>query len=100
MRTALLDADVSVEGADELLARVRERARSQEVRKSLTPAQQVIKVVREELQAPMGGPQAAFSLPSARPAVVMLAGVQGSRKTPASAKLARILREKGKHPLL
>src|SRR6266542_3532025 len=100
MRTALLDADVSVEVADELLARVRERALSQEVMKSLTPAQQVIKVVREELQATMGGTQAAFSLPSARPAVVMLAGVQGSGKTTASAKLARILREKGKHPLL
>src|SRR6266545_4256120 len=100
MRTALLDADVSVEVADELLARVRERALSQEVMKSLTPAQQVIKVVREELQATMGGTQAAFSLPSARPAVVMLAGVQGSGKTTASAKLARMLREKGKHPLL
>jgi signal recognition particle subunit SRP54 len=100
MRTALLDADVSVEVADELLARVRERALSQEVMKSLTPAQQVIKVVREELQATMGGTQAAFTLPSARPAVVMLAGVQGSGKTTASAKLARMLREKGKHPLL
>jgi signal recognition particle subunit SRP54 len=100
MRTALLDADVSVEVADELLARVKERALSQEVMKSLTPAQQVIKVVREELQATMGGTQAAFTLPSARPAVVMLAGVQGSGKTTASAKLARMLREKGKHPLL
>src|SRR6266508_1703484 len=100
MRTALLDADVSVEVADELLARVRERALSHEVMKSLTPAQQVIKVVREELQATMGGTQAAFTLPSARPAVVMLAGVQGSGKTTASAKLARMLREKGKHPLL
>jgi len=100
MRTALLDADVSVEVADELLARVRERALSQEVMKSLTPAQQVIKVVREELQATMGGTQTAFTLPSARPAVVMLAGVQGSGKTTASAKLARMLKEKGKHPLL
>jgi signal recognition particle subunit SRP54 len=100
MRTALLDADVSVEVADNLLARVRERALSQEVMKSLTPAQQVIKVVREELQATMGGTQTAFTLPSARPAVVMLAGVQGSGKTTASAKLARMLKEKGKHPLL
>jgi signal recognition particle subunit SRP54 len=100
MRTALLDADVSVEVADELLARVGERALSEEVMKSLTPAQQVIKVVREELQATMGGTQAAFTLPSARPAVVMMAGVQGSGKTTASAKLARLLKEKGKHPLL
>jgi len=100
MRTALLEADVSVEVADDLLARVRERALSEEVMKSLTPAQQVIKVVREELQATMGGTQAAFTLPSARPAVVMMAGVQGSGKTTASAKLARLLKEKGKHPLL
>ena len=100
MRTALLDADVSVEVADELLARVRKRALSEEVMKSLTPAQQVIKVVREELQATMGGTQAAFTLPSAKPAVVMMAGVQGSGKTTASAKLARMLKEKGKHPLL
>jgi signal recognition particle subunit SRP54 len=100
MRTALLEADVSVEVADDLLARVRERALSEEVMKSLTPAQQVIKVVREELQATMGGTQAAFTLPSARPAVVMMAGVQGSGKTTASAKLARMLKEKGKHPLL
>jgi len=100
MRTALLEADVSVEVADDLLARVRERALSEEVMKSLTPAQQVIKVVREELQATMGGTQAAFTLPSARPAVVMMAGAQGSGKTTASAKLARMLKEKGKHPLL
>src|SRR3990172_13274857 len=89
MRTALLEADVAVEVADDLLERVRLRALSEEVMKSLTPAQQVIKVVREELQATMGGTQAAFTLPSARPAVVMMAGVQGSGKNTASAKLAR-----------
>jgi signal recognition particle subunit SRP54 len=100
IRTALLEADVAVEVADDLLDRVRARALSEEVMKSLTPAQQVVKVVREELQATMGGTQAAFALPSARPAVVMLAGVQGSGKTTASAKLARMLKEKGKHPLL
>jgi signal recognition particle subunit SRP54 len=100
MRIALLEADVSVEVVDDLLTRVRDRALSEEVMKSLTPAQQVIKVVREELQATMGGTQAAFALPSAKPAVVMLAGVQGSGKTTAAAKLARMLKEKGKHPLL
>ncbi len=100
IRTALLEADVAVEVADDLLDRVRARALSEEVMKSLTPAQQVIKVVREELQATMGGTQTAFALPSARPAVIMLAGVQGSGKTTASAKLARLLKEKGKHPLL
>jgi signal recognition particle subunit SRP54 len=68
--------------------------------KSLTPAQQVIKVVRDELQATMGGTQVAFTLPSARPAVVMMAGVQGSGKTTACAKIAHHLKSKGKRPLL
>jgi signal recognition particle subunit SRP54 len=100
LRTALLEADVAVEVADDLLARVRSRALSEEVMKSLTPAQQVVKVVRDELQATMGGTQAAFQLPSAKPAVIMMAGVQGSGKTTACAKLARMYKEKGKHPLL
>ncbi len=100
LRTALLEADVAVEVADGLLDRVRQRAASEEVMKSLTPAQQVVKVVREELQTTMGGTQAAFTLPSSRPAVVMMAGVQGSGKTTACAKLALHLRSKGKRPLL
>jgi signal recognition particle subunit SRP54 len=100
MRVALLEADVSADVADDLLARVRDRALSEEVMKSLTPAQQVIKVVRDELQSTMGGTQVAFTLPSARPAVVMMAGVQGSGKTTACAKIAFHLKSKGKRPLL
>jgi signal recognition particle subunit SRP54 len=100
MRTALLEADVAVEVADDLLERVRGRALSEEVMKSLTPAQQVVKVVRDELQATMGGTQTPFQLPGAKPAIVMMAGVQGSGKTTACAKLARLYREKGKRPLL
>jgi signal recognition particle subunit SRP54 len=100
IRTALLDADVAVEVTDDLLDRVRARSLSDEVMKSITPAQQVIKIVRDELQATMGATQAAFTLPSARPAVILMAGVQGSGKTTASAKLARMLKEKGKHPML
>ncbi|HEU5225564.1 MAG TPA: signal recognition particle protein [Actinomycetota bacterium] len=100
MRVALLESDVAAEVADDLLARVRDRAVSEEVMKSLTPAQQVIKVVRDELQATMGGTQVAFTLPSARPAVVMMAGVQGSGKTTACAKVAHHLKSKGKRPLL
>ena len=100
MRVALLEADVAAEVADDLLARVRDRALSEEVMKSLTPAQQVIKVVRDELQATMGGTLVAFTLPSARPAVVMMAGVQGSGKTTACAKIAHHLKSKGKRPLL
>jgi signal recognition particle subunit SRP54 len=100
IRTALLEADVAVEVADDLIERVRARSLSEEVRKSLTPAQQVVKIVREELQATMGGEHRPFTLPPARPAVVMMAGVQGSGKTTACAKLAKHLKSKGKRPLL
>jgi len=100
MRTALLEADVAVEVADDLLERVRTRALSEEVMKSVTPAQQVIKIVREELQATMGGTQTAFQLPGTKPAIVMMAGVQGSGKTTACAKLAFQMKQKGKRPLL
>jgi signal recognition particle subunit SRP54 len=100
MRTALLEADVALEVADAFLERVRTRALSEEVMKSLTPAQQVVKVVRDELTETMGGTQAPFQLPQARPAVVMMAGVQGSGKTTACAKLAVQLKQKGKRPLL
>jgi len=100
MRTALLEADVALEVVEDFLGRVRTRALSEEVMRSLTPAQQVVKVVRDELQATLGGTQAPFQLPSVRPAVVMMAGVQGSGKTTACAKLAAHLRSKGRRPLL
>jgi signal recognition particle subunit SRP54 len=99
MRTALLDADVSVEVADDLLSRVRDRALSEEIMKSLTPGQQIVKVVNEELTVTLGGEHRPFSL-DARPAVVMMAGVQGSGKTTACAKLALLLKSKGRRPLL
>ena len=100
MRTALLEADVAVEVTDDLLTRVRGRALSEEVMKSLTPAQQVIKVVRDELQSTMGGTQVPFTLPPSKPAIVMMAGIQGSGKTTACAKIAHHLKAKGKRPLL
>jgi signal recognition particle subunit SRP54 len=100
MRTALLDADVAVEVADDFLSRVRARALSEEVMKSLTPAQQIVKVVNEELTATMGGEHRPFELGSGRPAVILMAGVQGSGKTTACAKLAKELKRKGKRPLL
>src|SRR5437867_2064450 len=100
MRTSLLEADAAVSVVDEFLGRVRERSLSAEVMRSLTPAQQVIKVVRDELTETLGGKHQPFVLPPARPAVVMMAGVQGSGKTTACAKLALHLKEKGKHPLL
>jgi signal recognition particle subunit SRP54 len=100
IRTALLEADVAVEVADDLVARVRTRSLSEEVMKSLTPAQQVVKVVDDELTATMGGEHRPFELPSQRPAVIMMAGVQGSGKTTATAKLARHLKSKGRRPLM
>ena len=100
VRTALLEADVAVEVADDLLSRVRSRALSEEVLKSLTPAQQVVKVMNEELTVTLGGEHRPFTLPGAPPVVVLLAGVQGSGKTTACAKLAKHLKSKGRRPLL
>ena len=100
MRSALLEADVSVEVVDDLLSRVRERALSEEIMKSLTPGQQIVKVVNEELTVTLGGEHRPFTLAQARPAVVMMAGVQGSGKTTACAKLALLLKTKGRRPLL
>jgi signal recognition particle subunit SRP54 len=100
MRTALLESDVAVDVADDFLGRVRARALSAEVMKSLTPAQQVVKIVNEELTATMGGTQRPFDLGSDRPAVVLMAGVQGSGKTTACAKLAKSLKAAGRRPLL
>jgi signal recognition particle subunit SRP54 len=100
IRVALLEADVALVVVDDFLERVRPRALSDEVMRSLTPAQQVIKIVRDELVVTLGGEHRPFMLPGANPAIVMMAGVQGSGKTTHCAKLARLLREKGKHPLL
>jgi signal recognition particle subunit SRP54 len=100
VRTALLEADVAVEVVDDLLSRVRERALSEEVMKSLTPAQQVVKVMDEELTVTLGGEHVPFTLSGASPAIVMMAGVQGSGKTTACAKLAKQLKGKGRRPLL
>ncbi len=100
IRTALLEADVAVEVADAFLERVRARALSEEVMKSLTPAQQVVKIVRDELQETLGGAYHKFVLPSGRNADVMMSGVQGSGKTTACAKLALRLKKEGRRPLL
>jgi signal recognition particle subunit SRP54 len=100
IRVALLEADVALVVADDLLRRVRTRALSDEVMKSLTPAQQVVKIVRDELTETLGGEHRPFALPGANPVVIMVAGVQGSGKTTHCAKLGRHLKEKGKRPLL
>src|SRR5919106_4024761 len=88
IRDALIDADVAVEVADDLLARVRARAVGEEVMRSITPGQQVVKIVDQELVQTLGGKHRTFELPSGGLAVVMMAGLQGSGKTTACAKLA------------
>ena len=101
IRIALLDADVALDVVNDFLDRVRARALSDEVLRSLTPAQQVVKVVRDELQTTLGGEHVPFALPGANPVVIMMAGVQGSGKTTHCAKLALYLKkEKGRQPLL
>lgn len=100
IRAALLEADVALEVTEDFLGRVRARALSDEVLRSLTPAQQVIRIVRDELQSTMGREHRPFILPGANPVVIMMAGVQGSGKTTHCAKLALHLKAKGKQPLL
>ncbi len=96
---ALLEADVHYSVVKNFVARVRERSIGAEVSKALNPAQQVIKIVNEELIATLGEP-ARLNLTGPRPRVVMLVGLQGSGKTTAAAKLARLLRSQGERLLL
>jgi signal recognition particle subunit SRP54 len=100
LRVALLEADVNVKVARAFIARVKARATGAEVAKSLSPAQQVIKIVNEELITTLGGTTAKLKTSSKPPTVIMMAGLQGSGKTTASAKLARLLKSQGRRPLL
>ena len=99
VRLALLEADVNFKVVKEFIARVKARAVGQEVLGSITPGQQVIKIVHDELVALMGRTAEALDL-SASPSVVMLVGLQGSGKTTLAGKLAKMLRRKGRHPLM
>jgi signal recognition particle subunit SRP54 len=100
IRLALLEADVNFQVVKDFVARVRERAAEADVAKSLTPDQHVVKIVHEELTGIMGqgGSKLAFS--GRPPTIVLLAGLQGSGKTTAAAKLALLLRREGKAPFL
>lgn len=101
VRMALLEADVNFKVAKDLCAKVAEKAQGEEVAKSLTPDQQVIKFVHEELVAAMGAEAAELNLRVAPPAIIMMAGLQGSGKTTTAGKLARLLRDEYKRrPLL
>ena len=100
VRLALLEADVNLGVVKTFLARVRERALGSEVTKSLTPGQQVIKIVHEELIVTLGEREAPLVRPAAPPLVIMMVGLQGSGKTTTAAKIALHLKGKGKRPLL
>ncbi|MBN2847978.1 MAG: signal recognition particle protein, partial [Coriobacteriia bacterium] len=100
VRMALLEADVDFKTVKSFVARVRERSVGQEVMSSLTPGQMVVKIVLDELTTLMGSAESRLVLSGRMPAVVMLVGLQGSGKTTAAAKLARLLRSQGKSPLL
>jgi signal recognition particle subunit SRP54 len=99
IRMALLEADVNYKVVKDLMASVQERAVGEDVLESLTPGQQVVKIVRDELTSLMGGQSTGLDL-SHHPSVVMLVGLQGSGKTTSAAKLALRLQKEGRKPVL
>ncbi len=100
VRLALLEADVSYKVVKDFVKSVTERAVGEEVLASLTPAQQVIKIVNEELVSLMGNSNARINMASKPPTVIMMCGLQGSGKTTHAAKLAKLLKKEGHRPLL
>src|SRR5437773_1890860 len=100
VRVALLEADVNFKVVREFIERVRVRAIGQDVLTSLTPAQQVVKVVHGELVELLGGSGHRLSPAAHPPTIVMLIGLQGSGKTTTAAKLARLYAKQGQHPIL
>ena len=100
IRIALLEADVALPVVRDFIARVKERASSEEVSAALNPAQQVIKIVHEELIGILGGEARRLRFAKTPPTVIMLAGLQGSGKTTLAAKLALWLRSQGNTPVL
>src|SRR5256885_3103260 len=100
IRVALLEADVNFKVVRAFIDRVKERAVGQDVLASLTPAQQVVKVVHGELVELLGGSGHRLAMASHPPTVIMLIGLQGSGKTTTAAKLARMYGKQGQHPIL
>jgi signal recognition particle subunit SRP54 len=100
VRVALLEADVNFKVVKAFVERVRVKAVGQDVLQSLTPGQQVVKVVRDELVELLGGSAHRLAMAPHPPTVVMLVGLQGSGKTTSAAKLARHFQKQGQHPLL
>ena len=100
IRLALLEADVNFQVVKAFIDRVRDRATDQTLLKSLTPVQQVVKIVRDELLALFGDAEGGLTKDAPTPRVVLLLGLQGSGKTTTSGKLGRWLKKQGKHPLM
>ncbi len=100
VKLALLEADVSYKVVKDFVKKVSERAVGEDVLASLTPAQQVIKIVNEELCSLMGNSNSRINFASKPPTVIMMCGLQGSGKTTHSAKLAKLLKKEGHRPLL
>jgi signal recognition particle subunit SRP54 len=100
IRIALLEADVALPVVKEFVAAVKERARGEEVSQALNPAQQIVKIVNEELVNILGGETRRLRYAKSGPTVILLAGLQGSGKTTCSAKLARYFRQQGRAPML
>lgn len=100
VKLALLEADVNYKIVKDFIATIQEKALGQDVLKSLTPGQQVVKVVKDELVELLGGTESRINFTPNPPTVIMLVGLQGSGKTTTSGKLANLLRKQGKNPLL
>src|SRR6478672_11129095 len=100
VRLALLEADVNLGVVKDFVAHVRERALGEDVRKSLTPGQQVVKIVHDELTELLGSTDSRLAYAQKPPTTILLAGLQGAGKTTTAAKLARLLRDEGKKPAL
>ncbi|WP_400163413.1 signal recognition particle protein [Brevibacillus sp. TJ4] len=100
VRLALLEADVNFKVVKDFIARVKERAVGQDVMKSLTPGQMVIKIVNEELVQLMGGSVAQLTMAHKPPTVIMMAGLQGAGKTTTTGKLAKYLQKQNRKPLM
>ena len=97
MRLALLEADVDFQVAKKFIARVKEKALGEEVLRSITPGQQIVKIFHDELTALLGGDAAPLKLE--KPARILMVGLNGAGKTTSSAKLALLLRKQGHIPL-
>ena len=100
VKLALLEADVNYKIVKEFNSRIQEKALGQDVLKSLTPGQQVIKIVKDELVELLGGTESKINFSPNPPTIIMLVGLQGSGKTTTAGKLANLLRKQGKKPLL